>query len=193
MATDPSPAGFASVTADGSEAFFVSAERLTAADTDGAVDVYERDLPNGTTTLISAGGSPCPVGCGNGEFNATLRGISADGSMAFFATSEQLVNADADTAIDIYARDLPGGPTTLISQGDSSCVPACGNSDSSPAVFAGSSEDGAEAFFETSEDLVPGDEDGANDVYRRAGGTTTLISGGTQAQPANFAAASVNR
>jgi Tol biopolymer transport system component len=184
------PAGFAGATADGAEALFVTGERLTAADTDSAIDVYERDLLTGTTTLVSAGGSPCPPGCGNGEFNATLRGISADGSRAFFATSEQLVNADTDTAIDIYVRDLPGGPTTLVSQGDSSCAPACGNSDSSPAVFAGSSEDGAEVFFETSEGLVAGDEDGANDVYRRAGGATTLISGGTQAQPANFAAAS---
>jgi Tol biopolymer transport system component len=184
-------AGFADASADGSAAFFSTDEKLTAADTDGAADIYRRDLEAGTTTLVSAGAASCAqLGCGNGEETATMRGLSADGSAAFFATPEQLAGSDTDIAIDIYARELPSGPTTHVSQGDAGCPLGCGNDDSADVVFAGSSHDGDIAFFETAEGLVPGDGDGGNDVYRRAAGTTTLISGGTQAQPANFAAAS---
>jgi hypothetical protein len=185
----PVESNFAAATESGTKVFFVTEEQLAAADNDDTVDVYERDLVAGTTALVSAGGSPCPPGCGNGEFPATLRGTAADGSRAFFATFEQLVNADTDTAIDIYQRDLPAGPTTLVSQGSSACAPGCGNS-SAPAVFAGASADGSRVFFETNEGLVPTDTDGANDVYQRAAGVTAQVSDGTQVQPSNLVAAS---
>ncbi len=184
-------ANFAAATESGAKVFFVTEEQLAAADSDDTVDVYERDLTTGTTSLVSAGGSPCPPGCGNGEFPATLRGIAADGSRAFFATFEQLVNADTDAAIDIYERELPAGPTTLVSQGSALCAPGCGNS-SAPAVFAGASADGSKAFFETNEGLVPADTDGANDVYQRSAGVTTQVSDGSQAQPSNLVATSEN-
>ncbi len=180
---------FAAATESGAKVFFVTEEQLAAGDSDDTVDVYERDLVAGTTALVSAGGSPCPPGCGNGEFPATLRGIAADGSRAFFATFEQLVNADTDTAIDIYERELPAGPTTLVSQGSAFCAPGCGNS-SAPSVFADASADGATVFFETNEGLVPADTDGANDVYQRSAGVTTQVSDGTQAQPSNLVAVS---
>ena len=92
---------------------------------------------------------------------------------------------------DTYARDLPGGPTELVTQGDPSCAP-CGSSDSANAGFAGSSSDGSKVFFETSESLVPADADEANDVYRRSAGATTLVSDGNQEQPANLSAASAD-
>jgi hypothetical protein len=185
----PSDSDFAAVTESGAAVFFVTEEQLDAGDTDTTVDVYERNLL-GTTALVSAGGSPCPPGCGNGEFPATLRGIAMDGSRAFFATSEQLVDVDTDTAIDIYARELPAGPTTLVSQGSASCAPGCGNSSSAPAVFAGASADGGKVFFETKEGLVTTDTDGANDVYQRSAGLTTQVSDGTQGLPSNLVAAS---
>lgn len=181
--------GFAAVSADGNRVFVVTAERLDpSADTDGAVDVYERDLSSETTALVSAGASACAPSCGNGDFNATLRGLSADGSRAFFATAEKLVGADGDGALDIYAHDVPGGPTALISAGDAGCAP-CGNS-ASAAVFAASSVNGDVVYFSTDEALVAADTDGANDVYRRVAGTgtTTLVSGGSATQPASFAA-----
>lgn len=186
----PSGADFAAATESGAAVFFVTEEQLDAGDTDTMVDVYARNLLAGTTALVSAGGSPCPPGCGNGEFPATLRGVAADGSRAFFATFEQLVNADTDTAIDIYERDLPGGPTTLVSQGSASCAPGCGNSSSAPAVFAAASADGSKVFFETNEGLVTTDTDGANDVYQRSAGLTTQVSDGTQAEPSNLVATS---
>ena len=75
---------------DGDEIFFVTTEWMAPADEDDAVDVYERDLSEGSTTLVSAGAAECAPGCGNGSLTATLRGVSADGSRAFFATFEAL-------------------------------------------------------------------------------------------------------
>jgi Tol biopolymer transport system component len=183
-------AGFAGASADGNDALIVTLERLDPADEDQAVDVYERDLSTSATTLVSAGEQGCAPACGDGDFNATLRGVAANGGRAFFATAEQLSQADDDAAIDIYARGLPAGPTTLVSAGAPACAP-CGNNGSA-AIFAGSSIDGSHVFLATSEALVPGDVDGANDVYLRHEGTTTLISAGSETQPASFATASTD-
>jgi Tol biopolymer transport system component len=183
--------GFAGASADGDEVLIVTAEQLdSAADHDETIDVYERDLATSTTTLVSTGEESCAPACGNGDFNATLRGVAPDGGRAFFATAEQLSAADDDAAIDIYARTLPNGPTALVSAGDSACAP-CGNNGSA-AIFARSSADGSRVFLATSEGLVPGDTDGANDIYLRHEGTTTLITAGTEAKPASFADASTD-
>lgn len=181
--------GFAGASADGNDVLMVTVERLDPeADQDEAVDVYERDLTTSATALVSAGGDDCASSCGNGDFGATSRGVAASGERAFFATAEQLSDADEDSATDIYARNLPDGPTVLLSAGDPACAP-CG-SNGSAAIFAGSSADGTRVFLATSEGLVPGDSDGANDIYQRFEGATTLISAGTEVQPASFADAS---
>ena len=85
--------------------------------------------------------APARPACGNGAFRATFWGVSPNGAKAFFATAESLVHADTDDGrIDIYARDLPNGPTTLVSQGAASCAPGCGNSSARVPVFRGSSD-----------------------------------------------------
>jgi Tol biopolymer transport system component len=188
-------AGFAASSSDGTKVFFVSEERLAAADTDGSADIYVRNLANETTSLVSAGGPSCAPACGNGAFDdVALRGISANGSHAYFTTAESLSGADTDSAVDIYSRDLSGGLTTLVSQGGEGCAPACGNNGAVP-VFQGSSESGNRAFFSTDEPLVGADKDTATDVYARdlPAGPTTLISGGMSAtQTASFAAATAD-
>ena len=173
---------FANASTDGDEAFFVTDEKLVAGDTDSSFDVYRRKLGAETTSLVSAGG--------NDAFDASLRGISPDGSWAYFTTAEPLLGADADTAVDIYGRDLEGAVTALVSRGEESC-PACGNTGAVP-VFQGSSDGGTRVFFTTDEPLLAADEDSATDVYSRdlPGGPTRLISGGDPtAQTASFAAA----
>ena len=185
-------AGFARASADGSKAFFVSNERLTAEDTDSAVDVYERNLTTETTTLVSVGGSSCLPGCGNGPAGATLRGLAPNASRAFFTTTEQLSGTDADSAIDIYARNLEAGTTILVSQGDAACAPGCGNSGAAP-VFQTSSSDGSRVFFTSDEQLATADQDTATDIYARdlPSGPTTLVSAGSSSTlTASFAAAS---
>lgn len=178
----PFDAEFARASADAGEAFFVSDEQLVAADTDESSDVYVRDLETDTTKLVSAGG--------NGAFDASLRGISPNGAWAYFTTAEQLLPADGDEAVDIYAYDVETETTALVSRGEEAC-PACGDSGKVP-IFQGSSDDGTRVFFSTDEALLPADEDTATDVYSRdlPGGPTRLISGGKPTTlTASFAAA----
>jgi hypothetical protein len=116
-----------------------------------------------TTERVSVG----PAG-GNAGISSQFRGASADGARVFFQTSEPLVAADTDTRMDIYER--AGTTTTLLSTG-----PAGGNGAFS-ASFSANSSDGSRVFFRTSEQLVSADTDTTQDVYERAGATTTLMS-----------------
>lgn len=178
-------AGFAGASSDGSKAFFVTNEQLGAGDTDDSVDVYERDLETETTNLVSNGG--------NGAFDASLRGLSPDGSWAYFTTAEPLSGADADSTVDIYAHNVSEDTTTLVSRGEPACSP-CGNGAKVP-VFRASSEDGSRVFFTSDESLVPQDTDTATDIYARdlPGGPTALVSdGSSSAFTASFAAASAD-
>jgi Tol biopolymer transport system component len=178
-------ASFTGATPDGEGVFFATTEKLTISDQDEETDIYERDLESGETHLVSVPAAGCPS-CDPHAFPA-FSGVSAGGQRVFFATTGQLSPADTDSAIDIYARDLPSGPTELVSEGVGPCLPACGNDSSDDAVFAGSSSDGSKVFFETTESLAESDVDTGNDVYRRASGVTTLISPGTEDKPANVA------
>lgn len=155
------------ISADGSHAYFTTAEPLSNADTDSAVDIYSRDLGSKTTTLVSRGGEGCAPACGNGGQVPIYQGSSADGSRVFFSTDEPMVGADGDKATDVYARDLPAGPTTLISGG---------TAQTETASFAAASADGAHVFFMTAESLVNEDGDTTNDVYEWSGGTISLVT-----------------
>jgi hypothetical protein len=146
---------------DGTHAFFETSESLVASDTDSSFDIYER--VGNTTTNVSTGG--------NGPDDAFFDGVSTDGTRVFFDTTEKLVPADTDTAIDIYMRS--GGTTTLISTG-----PTGGNG-AFDVTFDGMSKDGSHVFFETDEALVAGDTNANTDIYDRSGGTTTLVTTGT--------------
>jgi hypothetical protein len=162
---------FAAASADGTRVFFETDEKLTAADTDSAFDVYEHT--GGVTTLVSTGSTG-----GNGTSDVTFHAISRDGSRAFFETDEQLESGDTDAESDLYERS--SGTTTLISTG-----PAGGNG-AFFVAFGGVSADGTRVFFETDEKLVTGDTDAFYDVYQRSGGTTTLMSTGPGGGNGNF-------
>ena len=148
---------------DGSRVFFATSEQLVVADTDGAVDVYER--AGGATALVSLGAVN-----GNGPFGASYAGVSADGSRVFFQTAEPLVGADTDAAVDLYDRSA--GTTTLVSRG------AVNGNGPQDASFAGAALNGSHVYFQTAEPLVGDDNDAAVDLYERSGGTTTLVSRG---------------
>jgi hypothetical protein len=175
----------------GDRVFFRTSEVLDADDGDAFVDLYLRDLEAKTTKLVSAGSAGCAnLGCGEGNFAATLRGASADGTVAFLTTDEQLDGADDDNLLDIYRRDLSAGVTTLVSvPGTCPAAADCG------ASYGGVSADGAHAYFEINERLVGADQDSSQDVYDWSeGGGAALVSigpdGGNDAGVATFADAS---
>jgi hypothetical protein len=166
---------FEGASADGTEVFFSTDEQLVG-DADGAKDVYLRS--NGSSTELVSGGDGSCAAIEYCEKPATLRWVSADGSIAVLSSEEPLLAADDDASFDIYARALPGGPTTLVSRAGSPCGdPECGDGPYN-ANFAGASASGSHQFFVTEEQMVEADEDASTDVYDRSGGTTTLISTG---------------
>jgi hypothetical protein len=135
---------------DGGTFVFATNEPLVAADADSSADVYARAA--GKTTLISQGQVN-----GNGAFDATPSGISADGSRVVFSTNEPLVPADTDAVQDLYLREA--GVTTQISQG------AINGNGPNVAGFEGATADAGRVFFGTSERLASTDLDLAPDVY----------------------------
>lgn len=160
---------FFDASSDGSRVDFVTSERLSGADEDGSVDVYQRNLTTNATTLVSQGS--CSISCGNGNADALFQGASADGTKVFFATTEALANADTDNLGDIYQRDLATETTTLVTPAGT-CPPSA---DCTPA-FAGVSGDGSHVFFETNERLEGADTDNVSDLYEWSNGTVSLLS-----------------
>ena len=96
-----------SISADGRYVAFESfARNLSDADADGAVDVFVRDLQQGTTTYVSRGG----------DANSYAASISADGRLvAFGSDSAKLDPADVDGSPSIFVRDLHAGTTRIVS------------------------------------------------------------------------------
>jgi hypothetical protein len=154
---------FVRASTDGARVFFRSSEPLTADDLDTRTDVFQR--AGGVTTRVTTG-----AGGGNGDFSPTLRALSADGTHAFFDTSEVLAATDTDTEPDIYER--AGGVTTQVSQG------AINGNGSFNSVLAAVSADGSRVLFVTQEPLTSDDTDAVTDLYQRASGVTTLVSTG---------------
>ena len=183
----PYGAEFDGATPDGTHVFFHTDESLVGSDSDGIADVY--DHSGGSTTQVSTG----PIN-GNGAFIPIWKGVSQDGSRAFFETSEPLVASDTDSNRDAYERS--GGTTTKLSLGPN------GGNGAFDANFLRASADGSKVWLETREPLVSSDTDGfcedevggftlpCLDVYERSGGSTTLIStGGNGSHEASFASA----
>jgi Tol biopolymer transport system component len=105
--------GTSSISADGRFVAFQSdASDLVGGDGNGATDVFVRDLQAGVTYLAS--GNLAGTGSGNGV--SQLPALSADGSrVAFVSAATDLVAADGNGEEDVFVRDLPAGPTRLVS------------------------------------------------------------------------------
>jgi hypothetical protein len=178
------PAFFDGASADAQTIAFGTAEALSAQDSDAADDIYVH-TPAGTSLASPAG--PCPPGLGAGECTPIFGGMSADGSHVFYETGEQVAaGQDTDKGQDVYAWS--GAAPVLVSTG------AGGGNGGVNATFAGSSADGAKAFFESGEALAADDQDSTVDTYMRSGTTTVLVStsptDGPAGAPANFEQAS---
>jgi prealbumin domain-containing protein len=167
------PASFDFVSQDGATVVFETSEQLTPLDTDNARDVFTRT--GITTTMVSKG----PSGT-SAPYDGFYEGASADASKIFFGTNESLVPTDTDTSFDSYMRG--SGTTTLITTGPN------GGNGSFAAEFAGASQDGTHAFFQTAESLVSSDTDSQVDVYERVGSTTNLLSTGPNGGNGSFPA-----
>jgi len=178
---DTLPALYNGLSADGTKAFFSTAEPLVPGDTDSSRDVYLRNLAQNKTVLVSQGDDSCAgAGCGNGNVNSDFapEGVAADGDTVFFTTTESLDDLDTDGSLDIYARRIAAEETVWVSAGDSSCAAGpCGNGPEGSS-FRGIDQAGDRAVFRTAEVLSSQDADAEADIYERDlnAETTKLVS-----------------
>ncbi len=196
--------------ADGSRVYFVATGILTGANERGAAPalgnpnlyVYERDADHSGGRIAYVGGLVSGIAQDefqwlNGEDarkNAVAlpaSGSEADGHVLAFTTSSALTADDGDSAKDLYRYDdTSSDPAALLR-----CVSCAGDGPSDVKSFARwvgfskpdvvqtarvASADLETFVFVSKEQLTPGDENQAWDVYSWNDGSIQLITGGTE-------------
>jgi Tol biopolymer transport system component len=173
---------FPAISADGRYVAFLSqATNLVPGDTNGAGDIFVRDLQMGTTTLVSFSDDFSP-----GDDVSTQPSINQDGRfVAFRSVAGNLVPNGRHGFGDIYVRDLQLGRTVQVNL-SSTGAPSDGGA-FNPSI----SGDGRFVAFTTnSSNLVTGGGGGVPQVYLRdiQAGTTSLVSASNDGTPGNAAA-----
>ena len=158
------------ISADGRfVAFASSATNLVKSDRNQVADIFVRDRAAGTTERVSV---PSRKTAANGESGHPA--ISPDGRfVAFSSIAYNLVPGDTNFTFDVFLADQQAGAIERVSV--SSAGQQADNTSEDPAISA----DGRfVAFSSSASDLVPGDDDGASDVFvrDRQAGTTESIS-----------------
>ena len=173
------------ITPDGRYVAFTSAAtNLGPVDTNGATDIYRKDLSNGSVVLVSL--APGGVQANGSSIEPS---ISADGRyVAFFSDATNLTAFDSNGTFDVFLRDVVAGTTTLVSQAYGGVL--TGNGASLQACL---SADGRfVAFYSVATDLVPLDLNGITAdafVFDRTTGTielASLDSAGNQGNGASY-------
>lgn len=148
---------------DGTQLAFIStASNLVAVDTNGASDVFVRDLVTGTTTLVSrnAAGTDSANGASTGEVGLYL--AFQGGRIEFVSGASDLGPNDTNGAADLYVHDVASGTVSLVTAN-------ADGTDASTGTIRGDvalSSDGTRvAFTTTGNDLGPTDTNGTRDVY----------------------------
>ena len=162
------------LSADGNVVVFDSAKLLN----DNrclAYDVFARDVAAGATDLISARQPALPSQTPDGISSLTAFSVSSNGQfVAFYSDADDIVPNDTNGYRDVFVRDLVLGTNLLVSV-DSNGVFSADSFSTEPSI----SGDGRYvAFTSLADNLVPGDNNHAQDVFVRdlQAGTTTPVS-----------------
>jgi hypothetical protein len=164
-------------------AFRSAASNLVQGDTNGVADIFVHDLQTGATERVS-------VDTGGAQANGESLGptISGDGRfVAFRSAASNLVPGDTNGVSDVFLHDTQAATTARISVASDG---AQGNGDSyGPAI---SSDGGFVAYRSAASNLVPGDSNAADDIFRydRQAGTTERVSvdsSGAESNGSSFA------
>lgn len=185
------PLNFNGASADGRYVLLATGLPLDPTDTNGRYDLYRLDRQTGTYLLVTQALAP-----GGGNRDTTTGRISADGgTVAFIATSSNLVANDTNSATDLFVRDLATA-TTLLASRTSGGQFAPQSSHMLPRGRA-LSADGRHFVFSTSAALDPLDTNGYTDGYLFDRTTqsirrVTLTSSGAQIADADSEIGSIN-
>ena len=174
-----------SISADGRfVAFASSASNLVSGDTNNAADIFVYDRQAGTTTRASVATDGTQANSQSFE-----PALSGDGRyVAFESDASNLAAGDTNGAYDVFVHDLQTGQTVRVTD-----VAAGGPSNGAfgPSISA----DGRfVAFSSGAPNLVPGDTNGADDVFVQdlvTGATVraSVATDGTQGNDLSFQAA----
>jgi len=149
--------------------FSSQASNLVADDTNGASDVFVRDLANGTTARVSVSSSGAQ---GNGSSGDAASDISADGRfVSFSSAARNLVDGDTNGVRDVFVADRQSGDVERVSVPDGGGQTMAGNSDASAISANGQ----VVAFVSTAPNLVDGDTNLAADVFVRDRGANSTV------------------
>lgn len=154
-----------SLSADGSRVAFTSfATNLVPGDSNGAGDVFVKDLTTGAVTLASIKPKGRP-----GDFTSELPSLSADGaSVAFMSFASNLVAGDTNHIEDVFVKTLATGAIVRASTAAKGVQVDLASYE--PSLSAKGTR---VAFSSAAAGLVRGDTNGVRDVFVK-----TLKSGG---------------
>ena len=148
---------FAGWSSDGNEVLFTSAAtNLVAGDTNGATDVFIKNIANDLVTLVSTNASGTA-----GDGASTDAHWSPDGGkITFTSAADNLVAGDTNGTPDVFVKDLNTGTVTLASQTPQGTQ---GDAASGPGV---SSNNGATILFSSdANNFTSSDTNASSDVF----------------------------
>jgi VCBS repeat-containing protein len=149
---------------DGTKVAFASyASTLLApgTDTNGAWDLFLKDLSTGAISRISTDSSGAQTN-NTGALNSYVPVFSSDGTkVAFMSTAINLVSGDNNGVGDIFVKTLSSGAITRVSTNSSGAEANGGSS-----MVTAFSPDGTKiAFVSTANNLVTGDDNNVADIF----------------------------
>jgi hypothetical protein len=149
------PSFLPTISNDGKRVAFISDAGNLVPGVSGLTNVFLRDIPSQTTTLISVSASG-----GNANADSYFARISADGMhVAFSSTATNLVAESSGGIQQMYLRDLDDSLTYKISS-------IGGTEGNAASDVAGISSNGSRlAFLSEAGNLVAGDNNGFADVF----------------------------
>ena len=161
--------------------FGSDANNLVPGDNNNQLDIFLRDTFNSTTQIISVASDNT-----QGNNASFYPAISPNGQYAaFLSKADNLVPGDNNNEQDIFFRDTINSATTLVSAVTGSTTP--GNA--AARAFSLSNYSSYIVFGSESSNLVPGDNNGQQDIFLRdtSNSTTRLVSVSTEGNLGNNA------
>lgn len=111
------------VSADGSKLFYVTAAALSDQDTNGAPDLYMRDIATGATTLVSATSAGHSAYGGVYTSDPSSYTVSADGTYVVFSSAAAgLADGDGTGLPNLYLKNTQTGEISILVAGTAAGV-----------------------------------------------------------------------
>ncbi len=168
-----------SISGDGRYVAFTSpAPNLVFGDTNGAEDIFVRDLHQSTTTRVNLSSSVPPLPGLEAVGHSSHPSMSADGRyVAFDSNASNLVAGDTNLAYDVFVHDRWTATTTRVSVA-SNGTQASGGSMGDSQVPTISADGNAVVFRSGASNLVDRDQNDEEDIFvhNRSSATTTRVS-----------------